>query len=198
MLLDTLLREFRLVVILAVANIVLLAIVAWLALKPEPVIVVPGLKEKAVLSADTPEHGTIRDYAILAVLTFEDFKHTTIEGQDAYLLHRVSHAFTTQMERVLEERRLMVKESKMSSSLAIDRDSITVERASEKLWQVTFIGFKEVLVAGKLSWSGKFEYKVAVTPGHPTSRNPSGLYLAGLAISKVEEEKKDAREENEK
>jgi hypothetical protein len=168
--------------------LLLAAVVAYLALRPVPVVVVPGADAQRIVNPDTPDDRSISSFALLVAINFDNFAHTTLDEQDRFVLAKVSPRFATELERVILERKTLVKESKMSSQLAVDPASVAVVKSAQGFWEVQFQAVKQVFVADRLSWRDRFAYRVAVETMAPTRSNPFGLGLAGISISKITEQ----------
>jgi hypothetical protein len=173
------------IVALLAVDLVLTTLVAYLALKPQPMVVVPGAQIERAVQAASPDEKSITSFGLLVAMNFDNFTHTTVEEQDGFVLSKVSARFATELERVLMERKALVKESKMSSQIAIDPSSVTVRPSPSGFWDVEFRAVKQVFVADRLSWRDRFEYRIAVEAASPTRSNPYGLALAGISIAKV-------------
>jgi hypothetical protein len=174
----------RLILLLAV-DLALAAVVAYLAIRPAPVVVVPGAQAERVVKPASPDDASISSFALLVATNLENFAHTTLDEQDRFVLAKVSPRFATELERVILERKALVKESKMSSQLAVEPASVAVRRSDQGFWEVQFQAVKQVFVADRLSWRDRFAYRVAVEAMAPTRSNPYGLGLAGISISKI-------------
>lgn len=175
----------RTIVALLAVDVFLTALAAYLALKPRPMVVVPGAQERAV-PADTPDENSILSFGLLLAMNFDNYTHTTIDEQDRFVMSKASPRFATELERVLADRKALVKESKMSSQIAIvDPATVTVKPSPSGFWDVEFRAAKQVFVADRLSWRDRFEYRIAVEAAPPTRANPYGLALAGISIAKA-------------
>jgi len=174
----------RLILLLAV-DLALAAVVGYLAIRPVPVVVVPGAQAERVVKPALPDDASISNFALLVATNFENFAHTTLDEQDRFVLAKVSPRFATELERVILERKALVKESKMSSQIAVEPTSVAVRRSNQGFWEVQFRAVKQVFVADRLSWRDRFAYRVAVEAMAPTRSNPYGLGLAGISISKI-------------
>jgi len=171
---------------LLILDFVLGAALVYKAVEGRSVLIVPGVKKEQIVAPQEPPHEIVSNFAVLAVNCFENFTYQTAGAQRKWLLARVSPRFATELDAATADRETVARESKMSSQMAFDPESLRVRRSSEELFEVEFVGVKQVFIADRMSWTEHFSYRVAISTGAPTRWNPHGLFLSGMVARKLE------------
>ena len=149
---------------------------------PSPVTVVPGIPSEQVLMPGEVPDETLARFALFFALNFETYATSTMESQDRFSLALVSPRFLHAFEKISVERKSMVREARLASSIYPDLRTLRVEKSA-----VLFRAKKQQVIGDRLSWEAVFDYRIDIERAFPTNSNPHGLAVAGFSASKAEE-----------
>ena len=141
----------------------------------KPKVVVPGLVP------DMLAHDFVADF----VTTYETYTPSTLMASLDFANSRVSPTIQSDFEKLLDNRRKLVADSRMVSQFLIeDRLTPDVRRGKGRI-EVVIRGVSRIYIANKLAQEGRRIYRVALEAGEPTRNNPTGLLVTGLSIKRL-------------
>ena len=141
-----------------------------------PKVVVPGLVP------DMLAHDFVADF----VTNWETYTPATLGSTLDFATSRISPSIHSDFEKLLTNRRKLVKDSRMVSQFLIeDRLNPDVRRGKGRI-EVVIRGVNRIYIANRLTQEGRRIYRVALEAGEPTRNNPTGLLVTGLSIKRLE------------
>lgn len=186
------------VMLLAAGNVLLTVGVLYFGLRGRPTLVVPGVKEEFVSVPSQVPEGSIRNFAILYVLYFDDYSPVTAVDRANYLLRLVSADRIEAARHALEERATYVVRARESSQLSPPLpEQIEVHRLENGQYRVVMTALRRTLIADALKEVLEVRYVLDVALVVPSETNAFGLVVTSQAIetraASGSEERKDGR-----
>ena len=155
----------------------------YFAFQGRPTLIVPGVRGEVVsLPSEVPE-SSLRNFAILYLLYFDDYSPATIEDRTKFLLRLVSSDRVEAARRSLEERATYVIRARESSLLSPPLpEAVTVERTPRRTYQIEVKALRRTFIADAPKEVMHVRYRLDLVPTVPSETNPYGLVVAGQAI----------------
>jgi hypothetical protein len=166
-----------------VATVAFAGLLAKRAAERPPALVVPGVREPRGIVADDVPPEMARDFALAYLAQFDNYTPATIEAATAFLKTRIAPDFFTQAEEALDRRKKMVQESRMSSSLAVEKPHEAAVAEKDGTLEVTLRGVRRIFVADKLREERTLLYRLRIERATPTKLNPYGLAIVGQSVT---------------
>ncbi len=184
----------------AAAAVLLAVALAVKATSAPPVIVVPGAPTTmSVRPGDVPE-ALVRDVAVAFVAELDNYLPATVEASTELLKKRFSARFAGEAARMLDGRKKLVLESRMSSQVVVREPEKASVRATADGYEVSFVATRRIWVADKLTQEGDVLYRVSFDSASPSAACPHGLSVTALGAtldpaSKTAAKRSNARDE---
>lgn len=185
----TTLLSVGLAVAAATAVLLAVALVAK-ATEPPPIVVVPGAAAQTIVRAGEVPDALVRDVAIEFICELDNFLPATIEKSSEWLKTRFAPRFAREAEKMLDSRKRLVVDSRMSSQVVVHDPSAVVVRRTPEGYEVELTATRRIWVADKLTQEGAVVYRVVLESASPSVSNPHGLSVARIsaALAKPQEE----------
>ncbi|MBI2930232.1 MAG: hypothetical protein HYY16_01155 [Planctomycetes bacterium] len=160
------------------------AALAFCALRPRPVVVVPGAAAPRIASpGDVPDAAAV-SFCLIHIYEFDSFTPGTIETATRSLKGRIAPRAWAEAGEGLDRRARVIQEGRISSQVVVDPQG-RVERAPQGTIAVTLEGTRRVFIADKLSREERVRYRLELEPCAPTSGNPHGLAVLAQSVEEV-------------
>ncbi len=169
--------------VVSAAAILLAVALAVKATAAPPIIVVPGATGSlTVRPGDVPE-ALVRDTAFAFVGELDNYLPSTIEASTELLKKRFSARFANEAARMLDGRKKLVLESRMSSQVVAREPEEAGVRATLEGYEVTFVATRRIWVADKLTQEGEVLYRIVFDSALPSAACPHGLSVTALGAT---------------
>lgn len=169
------------------ATLSLAGVLVVRAAAPRPIIVVPGVREEAVLSPGKVPDEAARAFAMLYVACFDNYTPSTVEDVSGRVRKRVAPSYWARASEALLRREKISKEGRMCSQVILaGPEEVVVERGSGLV--VAVPAYRRTFLAGKPAQEGFVEYRLRLETAVPGPGNACGLVVAGQVIREVERE----------
>lgn len=171
------------VIVLAIANAALTAAALYAGLRGRATVIVPGVqRERVSIPSEVPDE-SLRHFAILYLLYFDDYSPATAVDRANYLLRFVSADRVEAARRGLEERATYVVRARESSQISPPLpERVQVERLDRGRCRVRLSAVRRTLIADVPKEVLEVRYVLDVAPVVPSETNPFGLVVTGQAI----------------
>lgn len=168
---------------LLTANLLLAGALAWMALRPRPVVVIPGVRENQIAIPEEIPPAALRKFARLYLITFDDYTPETIEERSNDLLRLVAPEAQEKVRRELLERATYVVRTRESSHLVLPRPGQEeVERLPGGLFHVSLLADRYVYIASQGKGSSRVRYLLTVRATFPSDGDAFGFVVVGQTI----------------
>lgn len=184
------------VMLLAGLNIVLTAAVITVSFRGRPTLVVPGVPRELVSVPSRVPDETIRNFAILYLLYFDDYSPATVVERANYLLRFVSTDRVETARRALEERATYVVRAREASQLSPPLpEDVQVERLGNGRYRVALTALRRTTIADAPKEVLETRYVLDVAPVVPSETNTFGLVVTAQTIEARTAPGHEAKEE---
>jgi hypothetical protein len=170
----------------SVALLVLSGVLSVVATAPRPHVLVPAATAPSVVAPDDVPDAAARSFALLYVLTFDNFTPATIAAATQALKARVAPRRFSEVADALDRRASVVVEGRMASQLA-GADAVELARPGDGTIAVRVEGTRRLFIADKLSKESRVAYRLVLEPCPPTAANPNGLAVVAQAVEEADE-----------
>jgi hypothetical protein len=168
---------------LLATNLVLAGALAWTALRPRPVVIIPGVRENQIAIPEEIPFAALRKFARLYLILFDDYTPETIEDRSNDLLRVVAPEILERVRRELQDRATYVIRTRESSHLVLSRPGQEeVERVQGGLFQVSLQAERQVYIASEGKGSSRVRYALLLRPAFPTDQDAFGFVVVGQTI----------------
>ena len=172
-----------LVAALLLAVVLLSGALVWTALRPGPVLIVPGVRENQIAIPEEIPPAALRKFARLYLIAFDDYTPETIEERSNDLLRLVAPEAQEKVRRELLERATYVVRTRESSHLVLSRPGQEeVERLPGGLFQVSLLADRHVYIASEGKGSSRIRYWLTLRAAFPTDGDAFGFVVVGQTI----------------
>ncbi len=168
------------------AALVLAIALAAVALSPRPHVLVPAAASTAVAVPDEVSDDAARAFALLYVMTFDNYTPATIEAAAAALKARVAARRWTQVAEDLDRRARVVVEGRMSSHAVAD-PTPAIARPGDGTIVAHVSATRRLFIADRLSKESAVSYRIVLEPCAPTAANPNGLAVVAQSVEERDE-----------
>ena len=168
------------------AALVLSVALAAVALAPRPHVLVPAAPSSAVVRPDEVPDDAARSFALLYVMTFDNYTPATIEAATAALKARVAPRRWTQIAEDLDRRLRVVTEGRMSSHAVADPGAEIVLPGDGTI-VAKDSATRRLVIADRLSKESGVTFRIVLEPCAPTAASPSGLAVVAQSVEERDE-----------
>ena len=181
-----------LVGILLAGTLVLSIALAAVALREQPVVVVPGVRESQIRIPDEIPDAAALKFVLLYLTYFDGYTPEIIEERSNYILRFIAPEFLEKVARSLSERADYVVRTRESSVLTFPPPPLSptasgVVRRPGGILRVTVVAERRVYIASELKMEGSVRYVLDLRPSLPGDRDTFGFLVVGLSIRPVGE-----------
>jgi len=171
---------------LLAATLVLSGALVWLAIRPAPVVVVPGVRDSQVVLPDEVPDSAVRNFAMLYLGLFDNYTPETIEERSTYLLRFIAPDSLKTVGEELTRRATFAVRTKESAQLLLPPPSPTgpsrVTRPPGGLLRFTTTGERRIYIAAELKATERLRYVLDLKPALPDEQAPYGFTVVGQSI----------------
>lgn len=170
----------------AAAAVVLLSLaLVCVALMPRPHVVVPPADAPRLQVPGQPPEEAVRSFALLYVMTFDNYTPATVETAATALKARIAPGRWSEVADEIDRRSRIVVEGRMSSH-AIADPSVEVRREGG-LFSARVSARRRLFISDRLSKETLVRYHLTIEPCPPTTANPNGLAVAAQRVEESDE-----------
>lgn len=181
---------------LIVGNVLLGAALAWVAIRPHPVVVSPIAKTDQLVVPDEVPPEAVQKFALHYLSYFDDYTAHTCKDRSNYALGFVSHEFAESVARKLTERLRYVEKAREAVQLILPApEGVEVSPGPRGRYRATLSATRRVYLADRLAEESEVRYTVEVQPTLPRQGNVFGLNVTGQQVAVVPKEKAAAAPE---
>lgn len=171
---------------LAVGVAVLSAALAWAALRPAPVVVVPGVRTNQVAIPEEIPAAAARKFAYLYLSFFDDYTPETVEDRSTYLLRLLAPEVLEKVRRELLERATYVIRTRESSHLLLpplpEGGDSKIERLPGGLLRLEVAAERRIYIASEEKGRARMRYTLLLRPAFPSDQDSFGFVVAGQTL----------------
>jgi hypothetical protein len=171
------------------AVLVLSVALAGLALAPRPHVLVPAAIAPMVLPPNEVPDEAARSFALLYVLTFDNYTPATIAIATAALKARVAPRRWADVADALDRREKVAVEGRMSS-MCVSTGETEIARPVDGTIVAVVVASRRLFIADKLSKESSVRYRLVLEPCPPTAANPNGLAVVAQGVEERDEVRK--------
>ncbi len=176
-----------LVAALAASSVALSVALAVLALRPRPVLLVPGVPEARVVLPEEVPHAAVRRFGLLYLAYFDSYTPATLEERSNYLLRFVAPEIHESVVRSLSERASFAARARESSTLVLPLpEACQVSETEGGLFRFSAVAHRRVHIASVLKIEERLRYTLDLRPALPTSDDPYGFVVVAQGIERLE------------
>jgi hypothetical protein len=165
------------------ANLLLSGALAFAALRPRAVVVVPGVRENQIALPEEVPPAALRKFARLYLVLFDDYTPETVEDRSTDVLRLVAPEAQEKVRRDLVDRATYVVRTRESSHLILPPPGQEeVERLPGRLFQVSLSAERQVYIASEGKGSSRVRYTLTLRSAFPSDGDAFGFVVAGQSI----------------
>jgi hypothetical protein len=175
---------------LALGNGVLGAALAWGALRPHPVVVVPMVRRESIVVPEEIPPEAVQRFALHYLSYFDDYTAHTCKDRSNYVLGFVSYEFSETVAKKLTERLHYVEKAREAVQLLLPPpEAVEIAPGPGRRRRATVTAIRRVYLSDRLAEESDVRYVVEVQAALPKQGNPFGLVVTGQQVSIVPREK---------
>jgi hypothetical protein len=171
---------------LLACNVLLAGALVWAALRPAPVLIIPGVRTNQVLIPEEIPPAAARKFAYLYLSFFEDYTPDTVEERSTYLLRLLAPEVQEKVRRELLDRATYVIRTRESSHLLLppfeDELSGKVERLPGGLLRLQVAAERRIYIASEEKGRSRVRYTLTLRPAFPSDQDAFGFVVAGQTL----------------
>jgi hypothetical protein len=175
---------------LAVGNGILAAALAWVALRPHPVVMVPMVRRESVALPEEIPPEAVQRFALHYLSYFDDYTAHTCKDRSNYVLGFVSYEFSETVAKKLTERLRYVEKAREAVQLLLPPpEAVEIAPGPGRRRRAAVTAIRRVYLSDRLAEESDVRYVVEVQAALPRQGNPFGLVVTGQQVSLVPREK---------
>ncbi len=179
---------------LLLSQLVLSAALAAVALRPRPVLVVPGVGERRIVLPEEVPDDAVKRFGLLYLRYFDCYIPQTIEEQSNHVLRYVAGERLETVQKALSERAAYVLRAREASHLTLPLPAAcTVDRVQAGLFRFTATALRTIHIAGERKSMSKVRYVLDLVPALPSDEDPYGLVVVAQSIREEPMEVSDGK-----
>jgi hypothetical protein len=175
---------------LALGNGVLGAALAWVALRPHPVVLVPTVRRESIVVPEEIPPEAVQRFALHYLSYFDDYTAHTCKDRSNYVLGFVSYEFSETVAKKLTERLHYVEKAREAVQLLLPPpEAVEIAPGPGRRRRAAVTAIRRVYLSDRLAEESDVRYVVEVQAALPKQENPFGLVVTGQQVSIVPREK---------
>lgn len=168
---------------LALSSAVLSVALAVSALRPRPIVIVPGAENRQVIVPEQIPDAAVKKFGLLYLSYFDAYTPTTIEERSNYVLRLVAPEQLEAVVKSLSERATYVVQARESSTLVLPLpEACGVASVANGLTRFSTVAERRILIAGSLKSVEQVEYVLDLRSALPSEFDPYGLVVVRQSI----------------
>jgi hypothetical protein len=168
---------------LLLSQLVLSAALAAVALRPRPVLLVPGARDQRVVIPEEVPDDAVKRFGLLYLRYFDCYIPQTVEEQSNHVLRYVAVERLEAVQKALSERAAYVLRAREASHLTLPLPAAcTVERIQAGLLRFTATAVRTIHIAGERKSMSRVRYVLDLRPDLPSDEDPYGLVVVAQSI----------------
>jgi len=172
-----------LVGVLVLSSAVLSVALAVSALRPRPIVIVPGAENRQVVVPEQIPDAAVKKFGLLYLSYFDAYTPTTIEERSNYVLRLVAPEQLEAVVKSLSERATFVVRARESCTLVLPLpEACGVASVANGLIRFSTVAERRILIAGSLKSVEQVEYVLDLRPALPSEVDPYGLVVVRQSI----------------
>jgi TraE protein len=170
---------------LSAAVVLLSGALGWTALRPGPVVIVPGVRESQIMMPEEIPSAAVRKFAYLYLAFFDSYTPETIEDRSTYLLRLVAPEALERVGRDLLERATYVVRTRESSHLILPPPSASaddLERLPGGNLRLSIVAERRTYIASEEKARANIRYTLTLRPALPSDQDAFGFVVIGQTL----------------
>ncbi len=171
---------------LLAATVILSGALAWLALRPARVVVVPGVRDHQVVVPEQVPDAAVRKFATLYLAFFDGYTPETVEERSTYILRFIAPEFLKDAGKDLPHRATYAVRTKEPAQITLppasSQEASEVARLPGGLLRFTTVGERRIYIASELKATQRLRYVLDLKPTLPSDEDPYGFQVVGQSI----------------
>jgi hypothetical protein len=167
-------------------NLLLAGALVWTALRPAPVVIVPGVRANQVAIPEEIPAAAARKFGYLYLSFFDDYTPETVEDRSTYLLRLLAPEVLEKVRRELLERATYVIRTRESSHLLLpplsDGEDSKIERLPGDLFRLHVAAERRIYIASEEKGRSRVRYTLLLRPAFPSDQDAFGFVVAGQTL----------------
>ncbi|MBI2059263.1 MAG: hypothetical protein HYT87_05770 [Nitrospirae bacterium] len=157
----------------------LVGVVAYMAGKPTPVLIVPGAEEASILKPGRMTETYVEDTAKSFVLSFANWNYSTVDQSFQSVRAMMDRAILAEFDLRAADRIEEIRRNQISESFHPSAVKLSSQEGDR--YVVHLEGIKETYVGTKPVWSGGYYYDLVMKKKAPTLSDPRALAVVKLS-----------------
>jgi hypothetical protein len=158
----------------------------WSALRPAPVLVVPGVRANQIVIPEEIPPAAARKFAYLYLSFFDDYTPETVEDRSTYLLRLLAPEVLEKVRRELLERATYVIRTRESSHVILppltEEEGPKVERLRGGVLRLQITAERRIYIASEEKGRSRVRYTLLLRPALPSDQDAFGFVVAGQTL----------------
>jgi hypothetical protein len=167
------------VIVLCAANIVLAAATAHVAMRPKPIVAVPGAPSPRTIEPDRVDPAMLDAFARLYVAHVDNYTPETVEEATErvarWIAPQAATAFAGEARRRIERS----KRERIAHQVVLEESRAQVVDRGEGIYEVAVDARLARYFGDRLGQTVRARYLVYIRTGTATESNPYGLWILG-------------------